>query len=172
MAWTTPKTDWSVGTDPQNYNGDIFTNTDFNRIMNNIRFLYEYAEELYPIDVAIEEYEQNSRDYRSGGGDASKYHYFYLYDGYTDRTKSAYVYADEINYFEERLHFLNKTMGVIVPQPTNPPYYNDNGVFIDATELNRLESLCETLQPILYNMFIAQRKFAFTLSQKNNHIDL
>lgn len=170
--WTTPKTDWNIGTDSQTYDGDRFSYIDFNRIMNNILYLYESAVEIYPIAEDIEEYEQNSRDYRAGGGDASKYHYFYLYNGITDRTKNAFVYADEINYFEERLHFLNLTMGEIVPQPEKPNYYNDNGVFIDADELNRLEGLCAVLQPVLYNMVIARRTFAFTLSQKTNHIDL
>lgn len=170
--WTTPKTNWTAGTDSQSYNGDRFTYHDFNRIMNNILYLYEYAIDLYPIATEIAEYEQNSRDYRTGGGDPSKYHFFYLYNGTTDRTVNAFVYSDEINYFEERLHFLNKTMGEIVPQPATPVYFYDNGVFIDANELNRLEGLCEALQPILYNMVIARRTFAFTLSQKTNHIDL
>ena len=172
MAWTEPKTNWTVGTSTSIYDGDKFTYIDFNRIKNNVFYLYELAIELYPINAQIAEYVSNSQAYRQGGGDETKYHYFYLYDGDADRTISDFVYADEINYFEERLHFLNATMGEIAPQPVTPPYYNDNGVFINADELNRIESLTLALQPVLYHMFINRRRLAFTLSQKTNHIDL
>lgn len=172
MAWTEPKTNWTVGTSTTTYNGDRFTYRDFNRIKNNVLYLYSLATEIYPINAQIATYVSNSEAYREGGGDSSIYHYFYLYSGDSDRAVDDFVFADEINYFEERLHFLNATMGEIVPQPETPPYYYPNGVFINATELNRLESLTAALQPILYHMFTTRRRFAFTLSQKTNHMDL
>ena len=170
--FTTPKTDWTVGTSTTTYNGDRFTYVDFNRIKNNVLYLYELATEIYPINNEIATYVANSEAYAQGGGNENIYHFFYLYDGETDRALEDFVYADEINYFEERIHFLNATMGEIVPQPEKPNYYYDNGVFINATELNRLENITLALQPTLYHMFINRRRLAFTLSQKTNHIDL
>lgn len=171
MAWTTPKTDWSIGTSTQEYNGDRFTYRDFNRIKNNIAFLYEYAVEIYPISADIEQFNENTRLYRIDEGDPDIYHFFYLYDEDDDRTVRSFVYSDEINYFEERIHFLNSIIGA-VEQPAKPTYYNDNGVFIDADELNRLENICLEMQPIILDMFASRRRMQFTLSQYTNHIDL
>ena len=171
MAWTEPKTDWTAGTNTQEYNGDRFTYVDFNRIKNNVLYLYELAVDVYPITAAIEQYISNSEAYHQGGSyNPNMYHYFYLWDGAADREVTDFVYADEVNYFEERIHFLADTMGITPPGALK--YFNDNGYFIDAEELNNLENMCLTMQPLLYNMFISRRRLPIRLTQKQNHIDL
>ena len=168
MAWTTPKTDWTVGTDDTNYNGDRFTYRDFNRIKNNILYLYDLAEQLYPIDDIVAKREADTRAWLNGTGKTEDY--FLLIDGYADRTVSSYVYADEINYFEERLDFLNTLVGNIAGGQKQR--YYPNGVFINAPELNRLEKMCVRFEDFLQNKYISRRRFAFKLSQNTNHMDL
>lgn len=158
MAWTEPKTDWSVGTSTTDYNGDRFTYEDFNRIKNNIAYMYTLARQVFDIDDEISRRE------------ADPSYYFTLQDGYADRTITSFVYADEINYFENRLDYLNEVCGNIAPG-TKKTYY-DNSKFIDATELNRLENQCLVIEDFLYKMFTSKRRLAFTLSQATNHIDL
>lgn len=168
MAWVTPKTDWTVGTRDTSYNGSRFTYVDFNRIKNNILYMYEFAQELYPIDDEIARREANSRTWaqtHSGVED-----YFILIDGYADRTVHDFIYADEMNYFEERIDFLNSTIGSI-SNGTKQRFY-DNSLFPNAAELNRLETLSLRINDFLQNKYIGRRKLAFVLSQRNNHIDL
>ena len=158
MAWTEPKTNWTVGTDDTLYNGDRFTYIDFNRIKNNILHMYEYARELYPIDDAIA---QKEADPNAN---------FVLRDGYQDRLVSDFVYADEFNFFEERLDFLNNVVGGI--STGEKQIFTPNGLFPNADELNRLETLCYRLNDFLQNKYISRRRLKFRLSQSNNHMDL
>lgn len=157
-SWTTPKTDWTTGSGASTYDGDRFSYIDFNRIMNNILYLYELAVQVYQIEDEIERREADPNDY------------FILRDGYSNRTQSSYVYADEINYFEERLYFLKETCGI--DYPGTKKTYLDNGIFINADELNILEGLSLAIKEVIYPMFISRRMFAFTLSQATNHMDL
>lgn len=170
FEFTQPKTNWNAGTGVTPYNGDRFTYVDFNRIKNNILYLYNLATQIYPINAQIAAFIENSEDYREGGGDPSIYHYFYLYDGEEDRGLTDFVYADEVNYFEERLDFLKQTCGVTTQGTMQT--HNDNGVFIHANQLNYLEKLTADLENYIYPVFLARRRFPIRLSQKNNHIDL
>jgi hypothetical protein len=132
--------------------------------------MYALAVQVYSISSTIAQYVSNSESYRQGGGNPNIYHYFYLYDGESDRAIEDWVYADEVNYFEERIRYLCTVTGTT--QHGTLKYYVDNGVFIDADELNNLESMCAEVEPILYNMFINRRRLPIRLTQKQNHIDL
>ena len=156
-AWTEPKIDWSAGTGASIYDGDRFTYRDFNRIKNNIMYLYELATQIYPINAEIARRE------------ADPSYYFTLTDGYADRTITDFIYADEANFFEERLDFLKTTTGVQTPGSKST--FNDNGIFMHANQLNYIEQLTKDLKEFLYPMFISRRRFAFTLSQATNHMD-
>lgn len=168
--WTDPKTDWNAGDGGIPYSGDRFTYRDFNRIKNNVMYLYELATQIYPINAQIANYIANSEAYRQGGGDPDIYHYFFLYDGYNDRDEEDFVYADEMNFFEERLDFLKETVAISMSGTMHS--YSDNGLFIHANQLNYLENLSLALKESIYPLFISRRKFAFTLSQANKHMDL
>ncbi len=169
-GFITPKTNWNAGTGSTPYDGDRFTYVDFNRIKNNVLYLYNLATQIYPINAQIAAYVANSEAYRAGGGDPSIYHYFYLYDGEGDRDVGDFVYADEINYFEERLDFLKETCGITLQGSMQT--HNDNGVFIHADQLNYLEKLSAALEEYIYPVFLARRRFPVRLSQEHNHIDL
>lgn len=126
MAWTTPKTNWAATYDSDgNYTGDYFTYNDFNRIRNNLDALTEYASTIYLFT-------------------------------FTDtlpstKTVTGYPYASDINKFETRLHELNSQslhMDIGTKQ-----VFNDNGSFITADELNRIESA-------MLNMYSVYQKVA------------
>lgn len=105
MAWTTPKTNWSTS--------DYFTCVDFNRIKNNIYYIWEEGLNYFPAYEII-----------SMGN---------------DRTYSNLVYADEINAIEDNLESIN-TNTYKLSTGSKPTFY-DNGYFLDWNELNRIEDL-------------------------------
>lgn len=56
QVWIPPKTDWKIAYDEQgNYTGDYFEPHDFNRIKNNITFLYGLAEKVYNVHPVYED---------------------------------------------------------------------------------------------------------------------
>ena len=136
MAWTTPKVNWAVTYDENGaYTGDYFSYVDFNRIRDNLEALTELAEMLYVIATT----------------DSLP----------STKTASGYPYADEINQFEKRLHEINnqtlrRTIGT---QKT----FVDKGAFIDATELNRIESATLSLHQILTEQAGGRKQLKFTL---------
>lgn len=136
MAWTTPKTDWQASYDANgNYTGDYFTFASFNRIRNNLEALTELADMLYVLHTT----------------------------GSLPSTKAVtdYPYADEINLIEKRLHEINaqSIRRPIGEQKT----YVDNGAFIDADELNRIESATLALYNILTEQAGGRKQLKFTL---------
>lgn len=137
--WITPKTDWSGSSDSSgNYTGDYFNYTDYNRIKNNLSFLHGLSEELYP-DYDIEDM-----------GD--------------DKTVSDYVYADEINTFENNLVTINENT-------YNTDYgtaqsYLVNGAFIDYNELNRIESAMLNIYTRLNRQYTERRRLPFRLGKR------
>lgn len=53
-TWVAPKTDWKVTYDESgNYAGDYFEPADYNRIKNNINYLYDYAKQMFDNDPDI-----------------------------------------------------------------------------------------------------------------------
>lgn len=136
MAWTTPKTDWAVTYDENGvYTGDFFSYVDFNRIRNNLAALTELAEMLYVLRVT----------------------------GSLPSTKAVtdYPYADEINLLEKRLHEVNNQ--TIRRSIGNQKTFVDNGAFIDATELNRIERATLDLYRILTEQAGGRKMLKFRL---------
>ncbi len=111
VDWITPKTDW-VST-------DRFNITDFNRIRNNMIWLYEKSVEIfgpvYPLDDMGEAYDVNDDD---------------SYRGFWD--------VNHFNAFESNLDTINERT-VIVDYGVRKTFY-PNGLFIQWDELNRIES--------------------------------
>ena len=122
---------------------DRFNITDYNRIKNNIQWLIDKAEEVMMMPI----------DYEDMGADVVSH------EGY--RT------ADDFNKIEENLDTIN-----------NAVFYKDygaaqtfyaNGVFIQYTELNRIESACVGIRDTLENMIIgiSNKRLSFVLGQYN-----
>lgn len=106
-TWTTPKTDWEKG--------DQFNYTDYNRIKNNITYINDMLNEMYP-DKAI------SIDL----GDDLTYN-----AGYT---------SSQFNAFEDAVESFKRSGQDYVIG--NTKHFNGNDAFIDYAELNRLEKIC------------------------------
>lgn len=136
MAWTTPKTDWnsSHGEDGS-YTGDYFSYVDFNRIRNNLEALTTLAQELY--------------------------HFTFTSTLPGTKTVTGYPYASDINAFETRLDEINRQS--INVQIGTKKSYSDNGAFIDATELNRIESATLNLYNIFRNATGGRKMLKFRL---------
>ena len=136
MAWITPKVDWNSGTGAAVYDGDYFNAVDYNRIRNNLLELTSLAEQLYAGLV----WES------SIGG---------------EKTYTSWLYADEVNALEKRLHNINdqtvrRNIGTM-------QVFFENGRGIDAAELNRIESACALLYDTLANQAGGRRMLRFTL---------
>lgn len=139
MAWETPKTDWYGSTDSDGvYTGDRFNAKDFNRIKNNLDRLRDLAITLYTE--------------------------FSLVSLGDDRTPKDYFYADEINQLEENLKTLNSN--TLQRAYGTAPTYNENGLTMDYTELNRLESAILDLYNRLTNESEGRRMFTWNFGMK------
>ena len=116
MAWTTPKTDW-VST-------DRFNIEDYNRIKNNLDYLYEVAITLcIPFEIS------------DMGDDITNY--------------EAYWTADEFNLFEQNLETINNS--VYVQEIGDTAFFEPNGLFIDYEELNRIEAATLAIYDLFMN---------------------
>jgi hypothetical protein len=114
MSWETPKTDWFGSTDIDGvYTGDRFNASDFNRIKNNIEFIWDIASSLYEGIESIQ-----------------------LWD---DRTPADYFYADEMNALVHYVESINSKTLEISHELWRS--YADNGSTMTFDELNRLEQL-------------------------------
>ena len=139
MAWETPKTDWYGSTDSDGvYTGDRFNAKDFNRIKNDLDYLRDLAITLYTE--------------------------FSLVSLGDDRTPKDYFYADEINQLEENLNTLNSN--TLQRAYGTAPTYNENGLTMDYTELNRLESAILDLYNRLTNESEGRRMFTWNFGMK------
>lgn len=110
---------------------------DINRILGNLRYLRELASHLYI-----------SRIPDIGVADKSGY--------------GVDLYADEVNAIENNLTALNN--GTLIYDIGTQQTFQDNGAWIDSTELNRIESAMLRL----YNEMTVQHensldRLAFTL---------
>ncbi|MBR4723483.1 MAG: hypothetical protein IK072_01955 [Clostridia bacterium] len=143
MSWQTPKTNWKSEFDLDgNYIGDWFGASDFNRIKNNLEYLKDLANTMYPA--------------------------FTINDLGSDRTYGDYgPYADEINSLEENLYTINENT-TKKPEYQNYPTYSENGIIMDAEELNRIESATLDIYNILNNQYIGRRMLTWRLGAPNS----
>ena len=129
MAWTTPKTNW-VSTDYFNY-------SDYNRIIGNLKYLLDLANEIYA-----------SFSYESMAAVGS-YTFYWM--------------PSQFNRIESNLKILydNITHDSISFGSTKSFTYN--GKFIDYGELNRIERLCLIIHTQLETQKKGRLQLAFNL---------
>lgn len=142
MTWITPKTNWHGETTDGIYTGDRFNASDYNRIKNNIAYLYTLAESLYK--------------------------HFNIENIGNDKNIGDYFYADEINKIENTLKFINQN--TLNRSYGNTPIFNDNGNIFDFNELNRLEGATLDLYNRLNNQKIGRRSFKWNFGMRGGDI--
>lgn len=151
MAWITPKTDWTVDYDDSgNYTGDYFNVTDYNRIKNNLLHLKTLADEFIGAVPTI-----------TVGAD--KHLPTTTFDYAND-----HFFADEINLIENGLH----TLGNLMPYVNigSKQTFYENGRFIDADELNRIESAELRLFNMLTDSINGKMRLAIRFGLHGNNI--
>lgn len=137
--WTTPKTDWHGRTDSEGvYTGDRFNASDFNRIKNNLQYLY---------DLSILIYEPYSF---TGLGN--------------DRNPGDFFYADEIMTMES--DFTAIVENTLQRDYGESPTYTANGATMDYVELNRLESAMLQMYTLLTNQRDGLRHFTWNFGPR------
>ena len=135
MSWTTPKTDWAAS--------DRFNISDYNRIKNNIEWLFDKAEEIM----------QTTITHNDMGADIV--------------THTGYRTADDFNKIEQNIDIINNA--VFYKDYGAAQTFYANGAFIRYTELNRIESACVGIRDTIENMIIgiSNKRLAFVLGQYN-----
>lgn len=131
MAWTTPKTNWVAS--------DYFNWSDFNRIKNNLAYLHDRAEEVYP------SFSVNS----TSTEDVTDYNYIWL--------------PSDINKLEQDLTTLYQHMTLRDFNIGTQKTFTYNGAFITYTELNRIESATLNIYNRLVNQIAGRKRIAYTL---------
>ena len=130
IEWNKPKTDWKEA--------DRFNIQDFNRIKNNIMWLYEKAVYLNrPFD--IEDMGEDIVDYLS------------------------YWKVSSFNAFEDNIETINNN--ILTKNYGTPQRFYENSAFIKWTELNRIESAILSMREILDNQEKGLRKIPFILGR-------
>lgn len=120
--WTEPKIDWEVATDEDgNYQGDFFNVSDYNRIKNNLLYLRELANRIYPPATRIEDLGEDKAEAVAG----------------EPLTESNVYFADEFNAIEDCLEALKEQSQDL--RIGDKMTFSDNGLFIGPDELNRIE---------------------------------
>ncbi len=134
--WIEPKTDWKVSYDENGkYIGDYLNKDDYNRIINNIRFLKELADKHY-LPFSIEEMGN-------------------------DKTYSDFPYASEWNAIEQNIVSLIENTYPI--SYTGDYYYQDETPTLNYEDLNRIEGTLLNIYKILKGQDDSVVKLAFTL---------
>lgn len=125
MNWITPKTDWT--------GEDYFEIDDYNRIRNNLLYLKDLAEQLYP--------------------------FFLFSDMGKEKTYSDDYFANDFNQIEMNLA---KLIGNTYPIP-NAVFeeWETDGVFIDAINLNRIETMLLDIYTVLKSQKDGVNKLQF-----------
>lgn len=126
--WHTPKTNWKA-TDRFNY-------VDYNRIKNNLTYLYELAQEVYKQFSIVDM-----------GADIEDY--------------TGWFTAAAFNAFESNLETINKN--IFTQDYGVSQRFFDNGQFIKWDELNRIESATLQMNDLLERQKAALRKLPFRL---------
>lgn len=130
IKWEEPKIDWK--------STDRFNFSDYNRIKNNISYVYRKATELNkPFD--IEDMGEDINDY------ASFWNVIYF------------------NAWENNIEALNNNV-FMKDYGTKQTFY-ENGAFIQYSELNRLESAILNMKKILDAQEISVNKLPFVLGR-------
>ena len=129
MAWIEPKTDW-VET-------DRFNIEDFNRIRNNLAWLYKFSLEFFNM-YSIEPMGSNIESYES------------------------YWNVDVFNAFEQNLEKIGKKTKIDVGDSTTFYY---NGLFITFDELNRIESASLRIYERLKELEKLRKRLPFRLGK-------
>lgn len=126
--WHTPKTNWKA-TDRFNY-------VDYNRIKNNLTYLYELAQEVYKQFSIVDM-----------GADIEYY--------------TGWFTAAAFNAFESNLETINKNI-FTQDYGVSQRFFN-NGQFIKWDELNRIESATLQMNDFLERQKATLRKLPFRL---------
>ena len=126
MAWITPKTDW-VATDPITY-------VDYNRIVNNLKYIQELCTKLYKLSIT-----------NLG----------------SDQTENDIPYADMLNNIEICLTNINQASYNF--NIGREKTFSANSPYIDYNELNRVESVTLTLYEWLDAQKVNIPTLSFTL---------
>lgn len=152
MAWITPKTDWHSTYDGAGeYQEDFFNIEDYNRIKNNLLYLRELATELfYPIPVI------------TVGADK---HYPIAGSPNFDNDN---FFADEINKIEDGLEALDNAINLF--NHGRKQTFYENGRFIGAAELNRIESAELELYTYITDSIAGKSRLAIRFGERENAI--
>lgn len=152
VTWEEPKTDWSATyNDSGLFIGDFFNVTDYNRIKNNLLYLRELATELMINVPKIVVGEDK-----------------HLPDNENPDIDNDYFYADEINLIEDGLKSLDERF-TFVDFGDKQTFY-DNGKFIDAAELNRIEKAELKMYNLLQGSIAGKSRLAIRLGMRENAI--
>lgn len=151
-VWITPKTDWHSTYDGAGeYVEDFFNIVDYNRIKNNLMYLREIGGELfYPlpnITVGVDKHLPIA-----GQPDFDNDNYF----------------ADEINLIEDGLEALDNAINLF--QHGQKQTFYENGAFIDARELNRIESAELELYNYITDSIAGKSRLAIRFGERENAI--
>lgn len=128
VEWQEPKLNW--------VQGDRFNLDDYNRIKNNLQWLYEKAVILY-----------KAFSIANMGPDMTEY--------------TAYWDADKFNTFEQNLETINAN--IYTKDYGESQRFFANAPFIKWDELNRIESASLNMKKILDNLEAGLPRLAFRL---------
>lgn len=152
MPWITPKTDWHSTYDGAGeYVEDFFNVTDYNRIKNNLMYLREIGGELfYPLpNITV-------------GADKH-----YPVAGSPDWDNDNY-FADEINKIEDGLEALDNAIALF--NHGRKTTFYENGRFIGAVELNRIEKAELELYTYITDSIAGKSRLAIRFGERENAI--
>ena len=107
MAWSTPKTNWA--------SGDFFTYTDYNRIIENIEYLYTYCN--------------------------TNIGYIGTPYTFTTKTASGFLYDTEYNTVHDALRYLYENTGAYFAHEVLRDK-NEYSMPWTSAELNNIENMC------------------------------
>lgn len=152
LTWITPKTDWSEQYDATGvFIGDFVNVADYNRIKNNLLYLRELAQQLVGVVPEV-----------TVGADKHE-----IDDANPDWDNDNY-FADEWNLIEDALETIDDSLGWI--DFGQKEVFYENGRFIDAVELNRIERASLSLYEIINNSIAHKTRLAFRLGTRENAI--
>ena len=150
--WIEPKTDWSAQySDTGRFVGDFFNVTDYNRIKNNLLHLRELATELMrDVPEIVVGVDKHFPDNANPDFDNDNF------------------FADEFNMIEDGLEALDERMAFVYFGEKMTFY--ENGRFISADELIRIESAELKLYNLLTSSIEGKRRLSFRLGTRSSTI--